>query len=51
MLDFKSYVKKIMSKSLSQHLAVVTGKIKTKWKRKNVYIFASFYHIFNIPIY
>ena len=34
MLNFKSYVKKIMSKSLSQHLAVVAGKIKTNWRRK-----------------
>jgi hypothetical protein len=38
MFDFKNYVTKIMSKSPSQHLVTLQGKLKVTEKEKNLHI-------------
>jgi hypothetical protein len=50
MFDIKYYVMKIMSKSLSQHVVGLQGKLKQTEKEKN-YMFVGFFMFFNIPVY
>jgi hypothetical protein len=48
MSDFKNYVLKIVSKSPSQHLVRIEGKLKLTEKENNLYVL---FTLFNIPMY